>query len=63
MQRLIQDALTNGHMIWNVSLVGLCGAMVVAPQVFSARRKAFDAGVPFVAALFTVLYGLASTPE
>ncbi len=59
---LIQDALTNGRVIWNVSLVGLCGAMVVAPQVFSARRKAFDAGVPFVAALFTVLYGLAFNP-
>ena len=43
---LVADALTNGRVFWNVSLVAFCGAIVLAPRWFTDHHRPWDLAVP-----------------
>lgn len=57
----IEQALTNGRLIFNFSLVLICGLMVAFPSGIERVEKSADAAVPLIALGATLTYAVAPT--
>lgn len=57
----IEQALTNGRLIFNFSLVLICGLMVAFPSGVEHVEKSADAAVPLIALGTTLTYAVAPT--